>query len=157
MREYAQIQNRLRYMITVGNTTWLYPLQYVEQALTATTIPHTWDGVNIVCRNLTDLKNLYSYIFSFTATAQPIGNTGFSLGVGTLLQDYGREIYFRTEDGTFFIHWRNAKQLIDQTALPVGGNSPNGTIGFVTVNTSYNNDENPDTNIFENSLTVRLG
>jgi hypothetical protein len=155
MRDYAQIQNRLRYMITVGNTTWLYPLQYVEQALAATTIPHTWDGVNIVCSTVQRISEIYSEIWGLTAFgAHP---TGFNIGVGTVLQDYGREIYFRTEDGTFYIHWRNVKQLTDQTTLPSGGDSPNGTIGFVTVNASYNNDNYPYPAIFEQSLTVRLG
>ena len=99
MRDFAQIQNRIRYMITVINTTWLYPIVYVEKALAETAIPHTYDGVNIVCNDITGVINLYSEIYSLTAIAQPIDNEGFSLGVGTVLQDYGREIYKTGERG----------------------------------------------------------
>lgn len=159
MRDYAQIQNRVRYMVTVGDTTWIYPIEYVERALTTTIIPHTYDGVNIVCNDVSGVINLYSEIFNLTAIAQPVGNTGFSLGVGTLLQDYGREIFFRNVRGDFFIHWRNVKQLSPQTTPPVNvpGNSPVDTIGFVTVNASYNNNENPSPSVLDKSLTVRLG
>lgn len=146
-------------MVTVGDTTWIYPIEYVERALTTTIIPHTYDGVNIVCNDVSGVINLYSEIFNLTAIAQPVGNTGFSLGVGTLLQDYGREIFFRNVRGDFFIHWRNVKQLSPQTTPPVNvpGNSPVDTIGFVTVNASYNNNENPSPSVLDKSLTVRLG
>lgn len=145
-------------MVTVGDTTWIYPIEYVERALTTTIIPHTYDGVNIVCNDVSGVINLYSEIFNLTAIAQPVGNTGFSLGVGTLLQDYGREIFFRNVRGDFFIHWRNVKQLSPQTTPPVNvpGNSPVDTIGFVTVNASYNNNENPSPSVLDKSLTVEV-
>jgi hypothetical protein len=159
MREFAQIQSRIRYMFTGVDTVWLYPLKYIEEALTKTTIPHTWDGINIVCPTQNDVINLYYEIYLLTAIAQPYGNEGYSLGVGTLLQDYGREIYFKTIDGSFFIHWRNVKQLYSQTTPPVNvpGNSPNNTIGFVTVGASYNNNQNPAPQILDNVLIYRLG
>jgi hypothetical protein len=146
-------------MITTGNTIWLYPLQYIEQALATTTFPYRWDGVNIVCPTVNDIAEIYYSIWYLTSLANPGSNPGFSLGVGTLLQDYGSEIYLRTEDGTFFIHWRNVKQLTDQTTLPVGGNSSNDTIGFVTVNTSYGNDSLGPyyDGIFDKCQTIRLG
>lgn len=158
MREYAQIQNRIKYMITVQDTMWLYPLQYVEQALASTSVKHTWDGVNIVCKDVDAVKTLYEEIWNLTCFGSH--PTGFNIGENTMLQDYGREIYFRSEDGTFFIHWRNAKQLTSQSTLPIGkrGDSPDDTIGFITVNASYNNDvSRPYPGTFEKSLVVRLG
>ena len=159
MRSYAQRPPRTGYMITQSNTTYLYPIQYVEEVLQTTTIPHRYDGVHIVCPNYETLKDLYYAIWLRTSIANPASNPGFSLGVGTLLQDYGREIYIQTEDNTFFIHWRNVKQLTNQTDLPVGGDSPNGIIGFIVVDTSYGNNDTPipDFNIFDRAYAARIG
>lgn len=158
-RSYAQIAPRSGYMVTHTDTMWLYPLKFLNITLDAKIVPYRYDGINIVCKDLADLATLYQDLFAYTAII-PIGGSdgGFSLGPGTLLQDYGREMYWRTEDNTFWIHWRMVNQLTNQTDLPVRGSSPIGTVGFITVDTSYG-DEIPDPYkpVFERCLTMRLG
>ena len=142
-------------MVTHTDTMWLYPLQYVEQALAETNIPHRYDGVHIVCPTLQNIADIYYEIFLLTADVIPDG-PGFNIGIGTLLQDYGREIQWRTEDNSFWIHWRLVKQISEQG--PGGGASPIGTVGFIITIASYG-DTIPEgyTAIFERCLTMRLG
>jgi hypothetical protein len=84
---------------------------------------------------MADLIGVYTDIYNRTTITQPIGNLGFTLGVGTLLEDMGKELRFRLEDGLVVIVWRLVKQLTPQspaTVILVPGNSPNETVGFVT-------------------------
>ena len=156
-RSYSQIPSRLKYLKTVIATTWLYPMEYVKAALAITTLPYTFDGTNIVCPDISGIISLYSEIFDQTAIAQSTGNTGFSLGVGTMLEDMGGELFFRLPNGNMVIHWRNVRQLTPQVAgnIPVPGDSPPDTIGFVTVAASYGNIL-PST-VFELPVVVRTG
>ena len=74
--------------------------------------------------------------------AQPIGNEGYTLGVGTMLEDLGREIRFTLTSGEIIMRWRNVLQLTPQlpyNVIPNPGNSPGGTVGFITVFASYGN------------------
>jgi hypothetical protein len=56
-----------------------------------------------------------------------------------MLEELGEEIYLKVGDMTW-VHWRNVRQLTPQsssymTADP--GSSPAGTIGYITVSTSF--------------------
>jgi len=155
-RQYKQIPLNLGYYRTIINTTWLYPQSDVDIALRNTTYTYTFNGSTFICPDLSNAIGLLLDIFAQTEITQPIDNTGFSLGVGTLLQDFGQNIFFRLEDNTLITQWRLVKQLTPQqpyNVIPVPGNSPPDTVGFVCVFeniSSYNN-------LLDNMLVIRTG
>lgn len=141
-RSYSQIKTRKNNFITVGNTAWLYTEANVKAGLAATTYKYTYDGGFITCPTLNDIIGVYSAIYGQSTISQPNGNVGFTLGVGTLLEDMGHEIRFRLTSGQVVVVWRLVKQLTPQspkTIIPSPGNSPNETIGYVTTFCSYGN------------------
>ena len=76
---------------------------------------------------------VYLEIFNRTAVTQPLGsNIGYSIGVGTILRDLTQELYFKIND-QLMVTWRLVEQITSQSDIPVGGDSPDGTIGYVTV------------------------
>ena len=156
-RSYSQIPSRLKYMRTIVNTVWLYPIADIEAALANTTHEYTFDGTNIVCPDYTNLLGIYYDIFAQTAISNPIGNGGFYLAPGTVLEDMGQEIFLKVENMTW-IHWRNMRQLTPQTVayFPQPGNSPVDTIGYTTVFTSFGLN-NPAPLVFDMPYVVRLG
>jgi hypothetical protein len=81
-----------------------------------------------------NLLGVYYDIFLQTAVSQPVGNVGFSLGVGTILQNFGRTLYWQAPNGNTVIKWQLVKQLTPQTTdyIPVPGNSPPYTVGYTT-------------------------
>ena len=83
-RAYSQIKPRANTFITVLNTAWLYPEADMIAALKTSTYKYTYDGNIIMCPTLTDLIGVYYDIYYRTSITQPIGNEGFTLGVGTL-------------------------------------------------------------------------
>ena len=140
-RTYSQIKTRKNNFIVVNSTSWLYPEVYIKAGLAATTYKYTYDGDFITCPTLTDIIGVYETIFGQTYIAQPIGNHGFSIGYGTLLEDMGHEIRFRLTSGQVIVVWRLVKQITpqkDQYMLnSQAGNSPGETIGYVTTFCSY--------------------
>jgi len=139
-RNYSQIKPRHTNFITVIDTTWLYPEVNVAAALAKTAFKHTYDGDFITCPDIASIAGIYNDIFDSSAVSQPVGNTGYSLGVGTLLENLGKELRFRLTNGQVIIVWRLVKQLTPQkpaSVIPSAGNSPNGTIGFITTYLSY--------------------
>lgn len=141
-RTYSQIKPRANSFITVLNTAWLYPQVDVNAALQTTTYKYTYNGIIISCPTLTDLIGVYTDIYDQTTISQPIGNQGYTLGAGTLLEDMGREIQFCITGGEVVVIWRLVKQRTPQspaTVIPSPGNSPNDTIGFITTFCSYGN------------------
>jgi len=140
-RAYSQIKPRRNNYVTVINTTWLYPEIDITRALATTTFTHTYDGDFITCPDIASIAGIYGDIFNSTAVSQPIDNAGYSLGVGSLVEDQGKELRFRLTSGQVIIVWRLVKQLTPQTpanVIPVPGNStPNGTIGYITTFISY--------------------
>ena len=151
-REFSQIQPGMGYYRTIGNTTWLYPPADVDKGLAITTYKYTFDGTNIICPDMSNLLGVYNDIFLQTAESQPIGNVGFSLGVGTYLQNFGKTIYWQAPNGNLLIKWQLVKQLTPQSSnyIPVPGNSPDETIGYVT---TYN-PEGPGPILEGNFLTL---
>jgi hypothetical protein len=140
-RGYSQIKPRRTTYVTVIDTTWLYPEINVTRALATTTYKYTYDGDFITCPDIASIAGVYEAIWNSTAVSQPINNAGYSLGVGTLLEDQGKELRFRLTSGQVIIVWRLVKQLTPQqpaTVIPVPGNStPNETIGYITTFISY--------------------
>lgn len=134
-RSFQQISPVHGIYRTIVNTTWLYPIANITAALQNTTLPYTFDGTFLTCPDIPTLINLYVQIWEQTAISQPIGNQGFSLGVGTLCQNFGKTLYLQAPPGNTVIKWRLVKQLTPQTTdyIPVPANSPNETIGYTTI------------------------
>lgn len=120
------------YFITITNTMWLYPTIDIENGLAGTTYSYTRNNNDIICQDQETLVEVYLDIFETSAISQPIGNQGYSLGVGTILRDLKDEIYFKIND-QLMVTWRLVEQITSQSDLPAGGNSPDGTIGYVTI------------------------
>jgi len=140
-RAYSQIKPRRNNYVTVIDTTWLYPEIDITRALATTSFKYTYDGDFITCPDIASIAGIYDAIFNSTAVSQPIDTAGYSLGVGTLVEDQGKELRFRLTSGQVIIVWRLVKQLTPQkpeTVIPNPGNStPNGTIGYITTFISY--------------------
>jgi hypothetical protein len=152
---YDQIPARLAYFLTTTNTVWLYPMSDIQTALNATAIPYTFDGTILAVNNIADLITLYNEIYAVTTVTQPVGNVGYTLGVGSQTMDLGKEIIWQINGGLQVIKWRLMQQLTPQlpaTVIPVPGNSPDGTIGYGTVWVSYKNYPSLDEALF-----VRVG
>ena len=161
-RAYSQIKPRHTTYVTVINTTWLYPEVDITRALATTTFKHTYDGDFITCPDIASIAGVYDDIFNSTAVSQPIDNAGYSLGVGTLLEDQGKELRFRLTSGQVIIVWRLVKQLTPQkpaTVISVPGNStPNGTIGYITTFLSYGRAAlSPNPSTFDDVNLVKSG
>ena len=160
-RGYSQIKPRRNNYVTVLNTTWIYPEVNVTRGLATTTYKYTYDGDYITCPDIANIAGVYTAIFDSTAVSQPVGNFGYSLGVGTLLEDQGKELRFRLTTGQVIIVWRLVKQLTPQlpaTVIPDPGNSPNETIGYITTFLSYGRAAlSPYPGTFEDVNIVRTG
>jgi len=160
-RAYSQIKPRADNFITVLNTAWLYPEADVTTALKTTTYKYKYVGNIITCPTLADIIGVYTDIYNRTTVTQPVGNVGFTLGAGTLLEDMGRDIQFCLTSGEVVVRWQLVKQLTPQlpaTIIPSPGNSPNGTIGFVTTFCSYGDGANGGYAVgLDDVMVVRLG
>lgn len=161
MRKYKQTNPDVNKFITILNTAWLYPKADIAAGLAATTYSYTYTGNLIICPSLTDLIGVYTDIYIQTTISQPTPNQGFSLGKGTLLDDMGEELRFVLSSGEIVIVWRLVKQLTPQKPLYVitdPGNSPNGTIGYVTTFCSYGSGPGGGYDVgLDNVMVVRLG
>jgi hypothetical protein len=79
------------------------------------------------------MGTVYDEVFAQTAISQPLGNQGYSLGVGTELQNYYTLLYWKlSPTDELIVTWNLTQQLTDQSTLPTPGESPNGTIGYLT-------------------------
>lgn len=149
----------MQYLRTILNTVYLYPIADIKTALATTTHSYTFDGTNLVCPDYENMRGICYDIYVQTTISQPVGssNLGYSIGVGTALEDMGDEIFLIIGSAKFN-HWRNVRQLTPQSVanIPSPGNSPADTIGFVPVWTSYGK-ENPDPSVFDYTYVVRLG
>ena len=161
MRKYSQVKTRQNLFITVSNTAWLYPIADIKTALAKSTNSYIYDGDFITCPNLTTLIAVYTDIYNQTTISQPVGNVGYSVGVGTLLEDMGKEIRFRLSSGQVIVVWRLVKQLTPQlpsTVIPSTGNSPTLTVGYTVTFVSYGNGTNGGyNNGFDDVQVLRLG
>jgi len=137
------IPPRIGSFITVVDTAYLYPFADIQRAFASTTHSYTFDGFHIICPTLADIYGLYYDIYAQTATSQPVGNVGYSLGVGSQLDDLGKEIVWQLTTGQVIIRWRLVRQITPQspaTVIPTPGDSPNGTIGYIPTFVSLGGD-----------------
>ena len=161
-RAYSQIKPRRENFVTVINTVWLYPEINITRALATTTSKYTYDGDFITCPDIQNISGVYNDIFNSTVVSQPVGsNPGYTLGVGTLLEDLGKELRFRLTNGQVIIVWRLVRQLTPQSIAlipPFPGDSPNGTIGYTMTYFSYGRAAlSPYPLIFDDVNLVRTG
>ena len=126
--------------ITIINTAWIYPLPDLEYTITNTSVPFTREGKDFIFDNIEDLVDFYNYLYGRTSVTQPLGNPGYSLGVGTILQGTNDRIILRLSTGEKVVEFVLMEQLSKQSELPSGGNSPDGTIGYGSIYNDYDLD-----------------
>jgi len=126
---------------TVLDTIWLYPVADVNSVLEDfrnSSPAIVEEDKRIVFEDIDHLYDFYNEVYESTEVAQPVGNVGYSLGVGTRLRDLGITVHLELASGLRVVTWRLVEQLTSQSDLPVGGDSPDGTIGFVLIYCDWN-------------------
>jgi hypothetical protein len=133
-RAFSQLNPNYNYYRTFVNTVWLYPQSDIAIAMASTTYTFTFDGTFIICPDMTNLLGLYNEIYLQTAISQPIGNPGFTLGVGTFCQNFGKTIIWQAPNGNTVLKWQLVQQITPQTTdyIPAPGSSPDNTVGYLT-------------------------
>lgn len=142
------------YAGTPYNTAWIYPQSDLDTTVsninsnnllgTHSEINFTKvDDYNYTFPTLDDAINFYLEMFTQTSVTQPSGNSGFSLGVGTILRSRRNpKLVFKLESGITIVEFLLMTQITSQSTLPVGvgANSPDGTIGWGPVYLDWNAD-----------------
>jgi hypothetical protein len=132
--------------ISVIDTNWIYPkidFQYVVDIVRggSPSIPFTYTDNVLSFPTLNDLVFFYSEVYLRTEVSQPVGNVGFSLGVGTKMRaKMNDRIIWKLDSGIKVAEWVLMTQLTSQSELLVPGNSPDGTIGYGTIYVDWNLD-----------------
>jgi len=132
--------------ISQTDTIWLYPqvdvdthlATYVLSGNTYQTAPglspsysFTKEGNVYSFQTLLDLVVFYGEIYNVTAISQPLGNAGYSCGVGTRTRARKKDrLILKLDSGIKVVEWSLMTQLSNQNDLPVPGNSPQGTVGW---------------------------
>lgn len=141
--------------ITVTNTAYLYPIQYIEEALNLTQADVTRTGSLFTFATIGDIDAFWYDMWYRTFIALPNQANpqtgGFACAVGTQFTGSYNEIEFRLEGGQRIATLQEVTQLTDQATLPNSGNSPQGTIGYVPVWVDGDGNWVPDT-ILENAV-----
>ena len=123
--------------ITVTDTAYLYPIQYIEEGLDLTQAAVTRSGNQIITPTIADMDALFYDIWYRTQQALPHptiqGGGGFSCAVGTRLTGSFNEIEFRLSTGQLIMVWQEVTQVTDQEDLPNSGASPQGTVAYVPI------------------------
>lgn len=129
---------------TILGTAWLYPESDVEEAynILSSTMTITRSGNDYIFLTLPDLVTFYNEVFSRTAIDQPVGNIGYTLGVGTILRGLRGVLNLKLQSGVTVVKWALMKQITSQLDLPpgIGGSSPDDTIGYGAVYLDWNLD-----------------
>jgi hypothetical protein len=124
---------------TINNTVWIYPQIDVDSVLSGTTYSYILSEDDIIFDNLENLVQVYLEIVNKSLVSQPIGNQGYSLGVGTKLRSRRKRLNMLISSGQIIVKWLLVEQITSQSDIPVGGDSPDGTIGYLTIYTDYPN------------------
>lgn len=127
--------------ITIYDTNWLYPVSNVNAVIEENEMEA---AKTLVFENMTDLNSFYSDVFNSSAISQPVGNVGYSIGVGTKLRDLGVTINLTLKSGLRVVTWRLVEQLTSQNDVANGGDSPDGTIGFTVIYCDWDNNGKQD-------------
>jgi hypothetical protein len=133
--------------ITVTDTAYLYPMVNIEAALADTELTITRRGGYFTFESLVDIDTFWYEMWEKTSFSNPANNPGYSLGVGTRLTGSVNTIYFMLESGQPIAILQEVTQTTDQDSLPqgVGGDSPQGTVGYIPVWVDFNGDGVPGT------------
>lgn len=126
--------------ITIIDTAWIYPIADLEYTIINTSVPFTREGKDFIFSDISDAINFYNDLYLRTEVTQPVGNAGYSLGVGTILQGTNDRIALRLATGQKVVEWVLMTQISKQSELPVGGNSPDGTVGYGLIYNDYDLD-----------------
>ena len=154
--------NLLLEYISVIDTNWIYPkvdLEYVEATIPGLTpsIPFTRTGNVLSFPTLNDLVAFYSEVYLRTEVSQPIGNPGFSVGVGTVVRaKMNDKIIWKLDSGITVVEWVLMHQITSQSTLPAGGNSPDGTVGYGTIYCDWNLDGVQDATNLAVAISIYL-
>lgn len=133
--------------ISQTDTIWLYPqadldthiATYIVSGNTYTSgaspsVTFTRNGNVFSFPTVTQIVTFFSEVYTVTETSQPVGNLGFSCGVGTRTRARRQDrIILQLNSGVKIIEWALMTQLTSQSSLPVPGNSPDGTIGWANI------------------------
>lgn len=127
---------------TIYDTIWLYPIIDFEATLDEYKGMSPSIVINDNYIEFSSIEVLYEFYKSTwdkTATSNiSNGIEGYNLGVGTKLRDLGKSIYLVSSETNYIvIEWRLVKQITDQSTLNSGGDSPNGTIGYIAIYTDW--------------------
>lgn len=125
-----------KYIVTI-DTSWLYPIIDIEYVLENTEINFVQEGNTLIFNTLGDLTDFYDEVFLKTAESQPVGNIGYSIGVGTLLLEKRKSLILKLSTGETVVHWKLFEQLTNQEEALSPGNSPDGTIGYGSIYNDY--------------------
>ena len=130
---------------TATNTAYLYPISDLEYAIEHTSVVFTREGNRFIFANLSDLDEFYYEVWARTAVTQPVGNLGYTMGVGTKCSGSVNEIYLDLANGTRIITWQLMTQLTPQSANAPEwiGNSPQGTVGYGAIYSDVDGDGVP--------------
>jgi hypothetical protein len=140
----GKINSLVKSYITILDTTWIYPIVDLNKVIVDDSLYVLKFGNRIIFNDIDQLYNFYSLVFQETSNSQPIGNVGYSLGVGTKLKDLEDTIVMELIDETKIIEWRLVKQLTSQSDLPVGGNSPDNSEGYIVTYCDWDNNGEQD-------------
>jgi hypothetical protein len=148
--------------ISQTDTIWLYPqadldahiATYIVSGNTYTSAPglspsvtFTRNGNVFSFPTLSNSVNFFSGVYLVTETSQPIGNAGFSCGVGTRTRAKKQDrLILKLDSGIKVVEWALMEQLTSQSSLPVGGNSPDGTVGWSNIYCDWDLDGIQDPN-----------
>jgi hypothetical protein len=120
--------------ISIINTIWLYPqadLDYVVESVPGLTFSKYSNVYSFPTLN--NLTDFYDQVYLRTTFTNPATNPGYSLGVGTVTSSKrNQKIFFKLDSGIKVVEMRLMKQITNQSDLPVGvgGDSPDGTLGW---------------------------
>lgn len=147
--------------ISQVDTIWLYPQSDINTHLGTYQITgNTYETIAASpSYNFTIEDNIYSFssmgglvhffssVYLVTEISQPIGNLGYSCGVGTRTVARKQDrLILQLNSGIKVVEWALMRQLTNQNDLPSGGNSPEGTIGWANIYCDWDEDGIQDPN-----------
>ncbi len=122
--------------ISIIDTIWLYPQVDLDYATgiapgLSPSIVFTKSEDTYTFETLSDLTRFYDQVYLRTSFTNPAPNPGYSLGVGTITRSRrNQKLYFKLKSGITVVEFQLMTQITNQSELPVGGDSPDGTIGW---------------------------
>ena len=133
--------------ITVTDTAYLYPMVNIQEALADTQLTVVRQGGDFIFRSLADIDTFWYEMWEKTSFDNPANNPGYSLGVGTRLTGSFNTIYFKLGNRQTIAILQEVTQTTDQDSLPqgVGGDSPQGTVGYIPIWVDFDGNGVPGT------------